>query len=154
MKTTIQNLAVLILLVSTMNVYSQEYDNRGVRKDYTRPIAGLTIQEIRNAVYGVPAYQEGKTVLSVSNIPVMRDSMEMKKIATTPMLYIDSLIYEHILDAPLLDFQELLLKRFPFLIMQLHETNRKNYENYGFSSIKEARHYYRRILAYIEERLR
>lgn len=41
MKTTIQNLAVLILLVSTMNVYSQEYDNRGVRKDYTRPIAGL-----------------------------------------------------------------------------------------------------------------
>lgn len=34
------------------------------------------------------------------------------------MLYIDSLIYEHILDAPLLDFQELLLKRFPFLIMQ------------------------------------
>ena len=30
----------------------------------------------------------------------------------------------------------------------------KNYENYGFSSIKEARHYYRRILAYIEERLR
>ena len=118
MKTTIQNLAVLILLVSTMNVYSQEYDNRGVRKDYTRPIAGLTIQEIRNAVYGVPAYQEGKTVLSVSNIPVMRDSMEMKKIATTPMLYIDSLIYEHILDAPLLDFQELLLKRFPFLIMQ------------------------------------
>ena len=65
MKTTIQNLAVLILLVSTMNVYSQEYDNRGVRKDYTRPIAGLTIQEIRNAVYGVPAYQEGKTVLSV-----------------------------------------------------------------------------------------
>ena len=64
MKTTIQNLAVLILLVSTMNVYSQEYDNRGVRKDYTRPIAGLTIQEIRNAVYGVPAYQEGKTVLS------------------------------------------------------------------------------------------
>ena len=48
----------------------------------------------------------------------MRDSAEMKKIATTPMLYIDSLIYEHILDAPLLDFQELLLKRFPFLIMQ------------------------------------
>lgn len=107
MKTTIQNLAVLILLVSTMNVYSQEYDNRGVRKDYTRPIAGLTIQEIRNAVYGVPAYQEGKTVLSVSNIPVMRDSMEMKKIATTPMLYIDSLIYEHILDAPLLDFPQI-----------------------------------------------
>ncbi|MFT0269578.1 hypothetical protein ACMSF4_00520 [Bacteroides thetaiotaomicron] len=84
MKTTIQNLAVLILLVSTMNVYSQEYDNRGVRKDYTRPIAGLTIQEIRNAVYGVPAYQEGKTVLSVSNIPVMRDSMEMKKNSDNP----------------------------------------------------------------------
>ena len=118
MKTTIQNLAVLILLISTMNVYSQEYGSHGIREDSSRPIAGLTIQEIRNAVYGVPAYQEGKTVLSVSNIPVMRDSMEMKKIATTPMLYIDSLIYEHILDAPLLDFQELLLKRFPFLIMQ------------------------------------
>ena len=57
MKTTIQNLAVLILLVSTMNVYSQEYDNRGVRKRLYCPIAGLTIQEIRNAVYGVPAYQ-------------------------------------------------------------------------------------------------
>ena len=149
MKTTIQNLAVLILLISTMNVYSQEYGSHGIREDSSRPIAGLTIQEIRNAVYGVPAYQEGKTVLSVSNIPVMRDSMEMKKIATTPMLYIDSLIYEHILDAPLLDFQELLLKRYA-----TYETNRKNYENYGFSSIKEARHYYRRILAYIEERLR
>ena len=89
MKTTIQNLAVLILLISTMNVYSQEYGSHGIREDSSRPIAGLTIQEIRNAVYGVPAYQEGKTVLSVSNIPVMRDSMEMKKIATTPMLYID-----------------------------------------------------------------
>ena len=53
---------------------------------------------------------------------------EGKISATTPIakgqmcirdrLYIDSLIYEHILDAPLLDFQELLLKRFPFLIMQ------------------------------------
>ena len=51
MKTTIQNLAVLILLVSTMNVYSQEYDNRGVRKDYTRPIAGLTIQEMQFMEY-------------------------------------------------------------------------------------------------------
>ena len=63
MKTTIQNLAVLILLISTMNVYSQEYGSHGIREDSSRPIAGLTIQEIRNAVYGVPAYQEGKTVI-------------------------------------------------------------------------------------------
>lgn len=47
MKTTIQNLAVLILLISTMNVYSQEYGSHGIREDSSRPIAGLTIQEIR-----------------------------------------------------------------------------------------------------------
>ena len=55
----------------------------------------------------------------------MRDVADIRKVATTPHLYIDSLIYEHILDAPSLDFQELLLKRFPYLIMQREWTAKK-----------------------------
>lgn len=47
MKTTIQNLAVLILLISTMNVYSQEYGSHGIREDSSRPIAGLTIHRLQ-----------------------------------------------------------------------------------------------------------
>lgn len=111
----IRNLTVLILLVYSTTVFSQGKMNKEANNDSDRSVKGLTIQEIREAVYGIPAYF-GREMLK-QNIPVMRDSTEMKKIATTPILYIDSLIYENILDAPLLDFPELLLKRFPCLIM-------------------------------------
>ena len=111
MKTTMRVLTMLIFLVYVTNTYSQEqlYDPDGFRKDYSIPIKGLTIQEIRQAVFGVPAYHVGREVLNREDIPIMRDVADIRKVATTPYLYIDSLIYEHILDAPSLDFQELIL---------------------------------------------
>lgn len=127
MKTTMRILTVLIFLVYVTSIYSQEqlYNADGFRKDYSIPIKGLTIQEIRQAVFGVPAYQVGREVLNREDIPIMRDVVDIRRVATTPHLYIDSLIYEHILDAPSLDFQELLLKRFPYLIMQREWTAKK-----------------------------
>lgn len=115
MKTLIQNLTILVLLVCTVAVYPQGQNINEGSNDYDRSLKGLTIQEIRNAVYGVPTYF-GREMLK-HDIPVMRSLVEIKTPAVTPALYIDSLIYENILDAPLLDFPELLLKRFPFLIM-------------------------------------
>ena len=102
MKTTMRILTVLIFLVYVTSIYSQEqlYNADGFRKDYSIPIKDLTIQEIRQAVFGVPAYQVGREVLNREDIPIMRDVVDIRKVATTPHLYIDSLIYEHILDAP------------------------------------------------------
>lgn len=112
-----RTLPVLILLVCSITTYSQT-TKMSIEADKLCDslVKDLSIQEIRNAVYGVPAYNIGQEMLK-GNIPVMRDSIAMKRTATTPSLYIDSLIYENILDAPLLDYQELLIKRFPFLIM-------------------------------------
>ena len=153
MKTTMRILTVLIFLVYVTSIYSQEqlYNADGFRKDYSIPIKDLTIQEIRQAVFGVPAYQVGREVLNREDIPIMRDVVDIRKVATTPHLYIDSLIYEHILDAPSLDFQELLLKRFPYLIMQREWTAKKIMKI--MDSIEETGYYNRRILVYIEDRL-
>lgn len=119
MKAIIRNLTALLFFTYSTFTYSQvsHYPTDEAKKDWDYPIKGLSTQEIRKAVYGIQAYNTGSNMLDGSGIPIMRDSIEMKKTATTPALYIDSLFYENILNAPLLDYEELLLNRFPYLIM-------------------------------------
>ena len=81
MKTLIQNLTILVLLVCTVAVYPQGQNINEGSNDYDRSLKGLTIQEIRNAVYGVPTYF-GREMLK-HDIPVMRSLVEIKTPART-----------------------------------------------------------------------
>lgn len=80
-------------------------------------LENLTLQQVRDAVYGVPYYDLKETrIHGGSGVPVKRDVEDIKKVAESPAFFIDSLFYENILDPLLEDYRDILLERFPILV--------------------------------------
>lgn len=120
MRTKIINFIILILLYSggaNSQTNSAQYSQP--LPDADTPLENLTLQQVRDAVYGVPYYNltlKETRIHGGTGVPVKRDIEDIKKVAESPAFFIDSLFYENILDPLLEDYRDILLERFPILV--------------------------------------